>query len=288
MHREQNTMITPELDQALNSLEIELSVMGDRKKIVLSDFDYTLCDQYAFNPQTNNHLADIDPEVVAAAERQCLIVATSRRATNPTVPLMWESGLVPPHLPVIVENGGSILFRGSHGEIECIDLIRSEDMQELAEMRQLAVELIHDIPAGQRLIFKMGRTMLLARLQDEHGSSLPHHQQWLAERLRAIMSSSPLQVVDTRVSVTVQHADVNKGTAFRKYLELTGVLRDSIYVIGMGDGENDIELFNEADLRLGFSEAVASFVDIDIPHGPRAVPHIFKVIESSNAPDRTW
>lgn len=124
--------------------------------------------------------------------------------------------------------------------------------------------------------------MLLARLQDDRGNSLPHQQQWLAERIRGLMPPLPMQVVDTRASVTIQHKDVNKGSAFRTYLELIGIPRDSIYVIGMGDGENDTEIFDEADLSLGFSRAVSHMVDIDVPFGPQAVSHVLGVINDSN------
>ena len=270
--------LTPELDYALNSLETELANMGDREKVILSDFDYTLCDSYVFDEGTNNHIADIDPDVVAAAQTHHLVVATSRRVDNPTVPLLWESGLVQRHTPVIVENGGAILFLSESGSLECIDLVRPEDMEQLGAVRQLVGEAIRDLPAGQQLIFKVGRTMLLARLQDDQGTSLPHHQQWLAERIRGLMPPSSLQVVDTRASVTIQHEDVNKGEAFRRYLGLVGVPRDSIYVIGMGDGENDAEIFDEADLSLGFSDSVSHMVDIDVPLGPQAIPHVLGVI----------
>jgi hydroxymethylpyrimidine pyrophosphatase-like HAD family hydrolase len=275
-------VMTPELDRALILLEAELATVGDREVVILSDFDYTLCDEYVFDPQTNNHLAVIEPGVVEAAKPHHMVVATSRRATNPTVSLLWQSGLVQPNRPAIIENGGAIISQNA-GSLACLDLVDPGQLEQLHAMPELAAEAMPDIPSGQELIFKMGRTMLVARLQDEAGISLPHHQRWLAEQLRDIVpSSSPLQVVDTRASVTIQHRDVNKGTAFLKYLELEDIPRDSIYVIGLGDGENDAEIFDEADLSLGFSDAVSSIVDIDIPHGPRAIPHVLGIIQSAS------
>lgn len=271
----------PELAHALNSLEVELSTMGDRDIIVLSDFDKTLCDDYTFDAASNNHLAVIDPAVVNAAQSQNLVVATSRRVSNPTVPLLWSSRLVHPRTPVIVEDGGCILFQTPGGGVETIDLVEPRDVEMLGYMGHLISESVTAAAPDSRLTLKMGRTMLLARLQDRHGDTSPERNRELARTIQGILPESPLQVVDTRASVTVQHRDVNKGRAFRSLLDMMGVERDSVYVVGLGDGPNDREIFEEADLSLGFSPAVSELVDIDIPTGHRAAADVLDIIGSS-------
>jgi predicted mannosyl-3-phosphoglycerate phosphatase (HAD superfamily) len=278
MEHSESSLVTAELEHALSLLEIELAAADGREIIIGTDFDQTLCDEYVFDTATNNHVANIDPTLAAAARSQHMIINTSRRAENPTVRRFWSSGLIPPDRPVIVEGGGVILSPNVAGGLDSIATVEQEDLAHLHAVPGQVRESIGDIPDGQDLIFKIGRTMMVTRLQDKGGNALPHHQQWLAEQVREVISSPSLQVVDTRASVTVQHRDVNKGVGLRKYFELMGIAREDVYVIGMGDGRNDKELFEEADLSLGFSDIVSPLVDIDVPHGPRAAPHILRMI----------
>ncbi len=276
-----------DLDDALGDLELALAGLAAKDKIILSDFDHTLCDTYSFNPTTNNHLASIDPAVVEAAQPHHLVVATSRRVSNPTVPVLWSSGLVHPDVPVIAENGGVILYPTNDG-LTCVDMIDPESMQSLQTVRDNIQQEVAAVPTGQQLTFKQGRTLLIARLQDEHGNSQPKHQAWLAERLQQLVDDPSLCVVDTRASVTIQHKEVSKGRAFRHYLQLANILRDEVCIIGMGDGLNDRQLFEEADVSLGFSDVVRPLVDVSIPGGPRAIPHVLRVIETATTLATSW
>lgn len=268
--------ISPELALALHRLEAALASAGNRARMVLSDFDHTLCDEYILDPSTSDHHAQIDPVIIEAARSHRLIVATGRRAKNPTVPLLWRSGLVAPEMPAIVENGGSLVFH-HNGNLIGVDLIQPQELAQLQAIPELIPRVLPPLPKGQQLVVKTGRTMVVVSLRDGQGVALPHHQAWLTGHLQEVLPA-PLRVIDTRVSAIVQHRAVNKGEAFRRYLALVGIPRGSVYVVGMGDGENDEAIFAEADLRLGFSEAVTSMVDISIPEGPRAVQHVLKLV----------
>jgi hydroxymethylpyrimidine pyrophosphatase-like HAD family hydrolase len=282
MYTERYDLAPSELDQALTALKMELSTMGDRPWMVLSDFDYTLCDEYVFDSQTDNHLAVIEPEVVEAAQLQHLVVATSRRATNPTIPLLWESGLVSPATPVITENGGTIAYREGGG-VSFIDLVEPERLRQLGELQQFAGAALQGRTGDLQMVFKTGRTSLIARLQDANGQTMPAHQQWLADQLRLMPPSSGLQVLNARASVTVQPIGVSKAGAFRTYLNLLDIPRDSVYVIGMGDAGNDATIFAEADLSLGFSDAVAHMVDIAMPAGTGTAVEVFRTMQNRMA-----
>lgn len=275
-----------QLSSELPSIEsilapLEASLEGVEEPLILSDFDYTLCDSYEFNPDTNNHRPQIDPEVIKAARSHNLLVATGRRANTAAISLLWESGLVAPTMPIIAENGGTIIERDAAGNMTCSDLVTPHELTELTNLQSTIPDLLPELPDGQKLIFKTGRTMLLARLQDADGKIEPKHQTWLTEQLREVISSDELSVVDTRVSVSIQHKSVSKGAAFLHYLHGKGILREDIFVISTGDGRNDKELFEQGDLRLGFSSAVTDMVDIEIPHGAPAMPNVLRTISQN-------
>ncbi len=275
-----------QLSSELPSIEsilapLEASLEGVEKPLILSDFDHTLCHSYEFNPDTNNHHPQIDPEVIKGARSHNLLVATGRRANTAAISLLWESGLVAPTMPIIAENGGTIIERDAAGNMTCSDLVTPHELTELTDLQSTIPDLLPELPDGQRLIFKTGRTMLLARLQDANGKIEPKHQAWLTEQLREVITSDELSVVDTRVSVSIQHKSVSKGAAFLHYLHGEGILRKDIFVIGTGDGINDRELFEQADLSLGFSSAVTDMVDIEIPHGAPAMPNVLRAISQN-------
>ncbi|MDQ3098126.1 MAG: HAD family hydrolase [bacterium] len=276
MRLEQQEFAPVVLEHVLSAIEAKLSTVNKRR-IILTDLDYTLFSSYGFNPATNDHLPKIDPELIAAVRPHHLIAATGRRADNPTIPLLWESGLIPTDVPVIAENGG-ILVSQRHGTLEYLDLVHHHELGLLEEIQHELTDKLIGIPSGLKLVFKRGRTMLITRLQDDEGLTMPHCQEWLEENINSLISVPSMRVVNSRVSVTIQHKDINKRTAFQYYLSLQDIARDSIFVIGMGDGENDKEIFEEADLSLGFSDVVKSMVDIYVPHGAVVTPDILNRI----------
>jgi hydroxymethylpyrimidine pyrophosphatase-like HAD family hydrolase len=257
------------------------TLLDDREPMVLSDFDYTLCHTYGFDPTTNNHLPIISPELVDAAQAHHIVIATGRRANHPSLPLLWESGLVDMHTPVITENGGTLTFYGPNGHLNHTDIVEPEVQERVFASRELILENVGELPEGQRLIFKLGRTMLVSRLQDCEGVIEPCHQRWLAERIRDILPSDLIQVVDTRASVTIQGATIDKGVGFLRYLSMEGIDRREVYVVGLVDGENDRGIIREANFCFGFSDVVRPMVDVDVKEGAAAAPKVLRTIKGS-------
>ena len=255
----------------------------DDLRVILSDFDYTLCYEYGFDPESNNHLPYIYSELIEAAQGQNLIVATGRRAKHPFLPVIWQSGLVDPRSPVIAENGGTLVFYGEQGR-RYIDLVTEDDIALIHESRERIRQEITDMPKDQELIFKLGRTMLLTRLQNAAGEVDPLHNARLAERVQELFDPSHIRVVDTRASVIVQQAEVNKSAGFRRYLGILGLQRSDVHVTGLGDGLNDRELFEEADVSIGFSRVVRPYVDIEIPGSPANAARVLRTL--ANHPSR--
>jgi hydroxymethylpyrimidine pyrophosphatase-like HAD family hydrolase len=255
-----------------------LKATGDR--IVLSDFDYTLCDEYSYDKQTQNHLPVVGEDIISAANSVHLVVATGRRANHPHLPKMWKSGLIPSGVPIIAENGGTLVFEGVK-ERGFLDLVAAEDVQLLKKNASMALESLDSLPSGQRLVVKQGRTFVIARLEDEAGVVSDRHQMWLENQLKTRFAEDGVQIINSRLSIAMQLRGVNKGDGFLTYLDLLGIKRSHVCVVGMGDADNDTEIFDVSDVRIGFSNIVEDKVDIVTPNGvPDAAP-ILRLISSS-------
>ena len=50
--------------------------------------------------------------------------------------------------------------------------------------------------------------------------------------------------------------------------------------MGMGDAQNDHEIFEEANLKLAFHEAVAHLADIHVTEGAFGAPAVLRAISS--------
>jgi HAD superfamily hydrolase (TIGR01484 family) len=270
-HQESLVATLEQIEQRLNHVTLPI--------VVLSDFDLTLCNQFSFDSITNDHWPELSPELIAAAQNVDLIVATGRRAENPAVAHLWQCGLIPTEKSIITENGGVLVSNHQSGLI-FEALVPSDRLHLLDELPDHLQNNLTNLPGDLQLVFKKGCTFLVTRLQDQDGKVDPINQQLLAEQIRELPISKLLQVVDTRASVTLQDHAVNKGSAFRALLSRQGIDRKDIFVVGMGDGENDAGIFAEADLRLGFSDTVSSIVDITIPGGADVTSTILKALAS--------
>jgi trehalose-6-phosphatase len=122
------------------------------------------------------------------------------------------------------------------------------------------------VPTGAELVVKRGETMLLAILRDRMARPLTKHHTWLTKTLRDRIDIDGIEVVNTHDSVTIQSADVNKAKGFLRLLDELGINRNSIFMISMGDGENDVPMFHEADMSIAFGDnrKVTPYADLNM------------------------
>lgn len=240
---------------------------GELPIVGLSDFDHTLSHEYLFDETTNDHYPHIDPAVLDAAADLDLVVATGRRANSESLLTIWRSGLIHSSVPIIAENGGTLVsYDGTTTSIE--DLTLGNIKAQLALVKKEVETDEAFSVAGHKLVAKLGRTILIVRLQDENGATNPDLQELLLTRIHdRITADTDLAPVNNRVSVAVQPHGTNKATAFRSYLEAKGMKRKDVYVVGMGDGLNDQPIFDEANLSIGFGDEVQAHVDVALPDG---------------------
>lgn len=245
--------------------------------VILSDFDLTLCDTFGFDPATNNHEPQLDQTVIDAAQGNTLVVATARRANHPWLPELWNSGLVAPRMPVITENGGVINVPDGKGSFDHINLVPKNKIDMMQEWIEDAAGQLHRIPRNQRFIKKLGMTSIIARLQDESGNSTVDHQQILLKDLQDIGIPDGIEVSRTGRSLSIQSEGVNKASGFREVLNLAGVDRRDITVIGIGDAPNDAAIFKEADLSIGVDRRVKNMVNIAMNRGVESTKLVLKM-----------
>lgn len=245
--------------------------------LVASDLDNTLV-------STKHHVRSGRlQELTKAARGLDLLIITGRRAVNPELLELWNSGLIPPEKPVITENGGVLVYADGR----MIDLI---DPGQLPDWNALGEFLIPDgdiLPADTRLVQKIGRTMIVLAVESKKeigANGKPHRKPewqrelagWLASC--AVLEQAKLRAADGADSVVVQPEIVNKAFGLERFLASSGISRQDIHVTATGDAENDREGLTEADFAIGFSPVVKDCVHVVVPGGAAEAPEVLRAI----------
>jgi hydroxymethylpyrimidine pyrophosphatase-like HAD family hydrolase len=278
------------IEEALDYISQHLE-MGPT--IIASDYDHTLVDELYTVPGSDYLAAAIRPDTVSAAQGQHLLLATGRRAENRGIPELWTSGLISAEMPIITENGGSFVYKTSEGALGHEDQLHPDDAKILEEyvfVFQAAGRL--QIPADRELVVKKGRTLITADVQDYEGIKAFDDQEFLAQQLERIRRELEIQqqsetnfaIVNNGDFVSIQHKGVHKFRAVETYLAQCGLLRDDVQIVSMGDGDNDFELLDGADLSIGFGPAVSHRADVSIPGGARHTTAVLEVIKRHTQP----
>lgn len=252
-----------------------------RNKLILSDFDETLCHRYTFDRTTNNHHAVIDPELARVAGNLPLIIATATRAMHPKITQILESGMVSANGLLIAENGGVILNRdgSTWWSVE-------ENQEDVKAVQQ---QIIHELPRTfttpdtMQLIAKQGLTSIIVRAQHESGQHDPAVQSELQEALQE-MAGEEWTVVDGGRSLTIQRPGISKINA----LAHTGLDRNRFQLICLGDGDNDIDSLTAADIGIAVGERIASHADFVVDPDVRQVTTVLKTIGRAATSFKGW
>ena len=243
---------------------------------LLSDFDYTLCHRYV-EDENDNLAPSIDSEVARQAQRTDLYIATGRRAESVALASIWNSGLYPKDRPLIAENGGVLVYNSATGR-KFLDLIYPWQTKKLPGIKQLMTEALEDL--DDDYIIKTGRTMIVARLKKEAEEAInPEKHQQLLETVEDTLSTQhEFRAIDNRTSVTVQHRTVSKRVGFAELLKKRRIDRKGMFLVGLGDGLNDTEIFSAADLSIGFNPIVGEMVDTLVEPSDQMTAAILRAI----------
>ncbi|MCG2691869.1 hypothetical protein L6272_03515, partial [Microgenomates group bacterium] len=250
-------------NRPLASHELTLPQLNDKLRIILinahhqgsrlmgfSDFDNTLCDHYVFDPQTNTHLPQINPEISRLAKTTPLIIASARFADDPAMAIIARE-LLPEGQPVICENGGVIFYPATKQKQILAPIGILDELTGLKEEFDTRPPLSL---SGQNLFTKLGETVLWLRMQDSQGNGKAEsHQQlaWAIWDIKDKIDRTRFQVTSGGSSVIIQSQETSKKLAFITLLNQLGIDRLKTFVIGLGDAPNDEPIFQASDFAIG-------------------------------------
>jgi HAD superfamily hydrolase (TIGR01484 family) len=270
----ENSLPLPDTDLSLDQLleRLRIRIPFDRPHAVVSDFDETICSTYKYNEQDKIHQPLILSAVwerIAAMESQ-LIIATSRSPRDSVVRQEIASLVASHNVPIICENGAVLFLPGSK-EKQVISLATVEQTTEIEDL--LAVVSSMDwreiVPDREVLIAKDRVASFEIRVQEVTGKGDPSHYTKLIELLK-MTGCDTLEFISSGSSLSVQPKGISKATGINAALAYMGLSEQKPFIIGMGDGMNDRELFAASDLSVAVDSRVAGFADLCSPHGDRA------------------
>ena len=279
-------------------------IMASGKPVmVVSDLDETLANTYVFDENTNTHVPQFRPELVAAAAQlpRPLILATARPMNDPTVLHAWEQ-ISGKFSPVVVENGGvifhpqkSTFIQMTIGDMETFFQINPHaDPKSLGELRALLpehIDMLREcgiISDNQEVNIDVNRkTSIEIRIQDKktkEGNPDTHKQ--VAMVFQNLVTDHKLQAITTGSSVSIHAPAICKGDAVMQALFKTSPLqkihweRNDVFLITLGDNENDASLFQIADLSIGVSRHTLGLSNITCSGGELvALAALQKIVE---------
>lgn len=208
--------------------------------IVFSDIDGTILDlkRYSFEKSL---LA-----IQRLVTMDIPLVLVSSKTHSEIMKLCGALGL---HNPFVFENGAGIGFAdGSY-------ILLGKDVQELSNHKTMIRAMVSnciwadDIPVHE-LSFYTGLSHEDVALMLQRKASLL----FMAEQLPATIADINSTIGDYGIAITtggkfftVQDSQVNKGRAVQYIKDLFQKRYDDMYTIGIGDGYNDIDMFNAVD-----------------------------------------
>lgn len=275
------------LDAVVQVTERKIRKQG-KPVMIVSDIDDTLTHTHVFSVEHNTHIPQFSPDMVAATQNlpRPLVLATGRPMHDPAVLATWRQ-LSGKFTPLIVENGG-IIFHPPQFEISP----KAGNPEKLAEVKESLSEQIsllreqNIIQDEEEVIFDTNRkTSIEVRIQNiatKKGNAATHKE--VAKHIQHILLPHNLIAVTSGSSVSIHAPDIQKGeTAVHALFNISPLNkfhlnRKDVFLITLGDNENDFSLFDIADLGIGVSALTLGHSDLTCVHGAEVSLEIIKKV----------
>lgn len=252
----------------------------DRPLLVASDFDETLCNTYIYDPVTQNHIPQLNPDLVSlVTEKKIpLIIVTGRTAS--------EAGMQQSIIPfiesvggmIVCENGGVII----NAQGEEIVVATPEEQEDLQQMKAIlsTFDLQMHFPDLEVHIRTSRKSLIEVRIQDEKGKGDPAPHALAEQILNTLIQplGLSLQAVSSNYSVSIQPKSISKARGLHAALKQYGIDRDDIFVIAMGDGPNDKELLQDADIGIAVGTPAKDFANVLVQGGENTALAVFECL----------
>jgi hydroxymethylpyrimidine pyrophosphatase-like HAD family hydrolase len=293
------------LDQTLQILEQRI-VKAGKHVIVASDIDDTLTNTHVFDEKKGIHMPQFHPDLIKTAKRLPipLILATGRPMHDPAVLLSWEqlSGKL---TPIVVENGGIILHPPWSTFLQMVvedaGMLfqinpKAGDLTVLKQIQKLFPDCIESLRMSgiitdhhEVTLDTNRKTSIEVRIQDiTTKTGTPETHKLVASFLGPLLAEHSLVAVTSGSSVSIHAPNIRKGDAVRHILfdfspfEEHPWNHSDVFIVTLGDNENDTSLFEIADLGIGVSSHTQGLSDITCPGGEKtALAVLQKIVEVS-------
>lgn len=237
--------------------------------VIMTDLDGSLLDHHSYSHEAAS------PALEFLRENNIPIIFNSSKTASEIIEIQNNMGL---DWPFVVENGAGIYLSKTNGT----ESIKNENMHSFGKPRTEILQVLHNLRAKFNFSFSGFNDMTDEELHGHTGLSLDKillakqrdfsepiiwqddESQW-NEFKKQIEQQQLVAVKGGRfISVT---SDVNKANAvdwFKHYYKKeTG---ESVTVIALGDGENDIKMLNTADYGILIKSPVNTLSGNSIEH----------------------
>lgn len=248
-------------------------IPSDLPVVVGSDLDETLCGKYFYDDGSKTHLPILLPELITQAERirSPLLISTAR---TPKEEEFWQISKVllgGKNNPVICENGTLIYFPNDVSK-KTISLLTDEQNDELqrlkAEVPTIYLSNTFSNRGAEVLIRSNRLTSIDFRIQNiDTKQGMPELYYDLLNFIEEQFDLDGFVPVSSHNSLSIQPKSCNKLTGIEKVLELMQIPRENIFLIGLGDAENDKELLEGSNLGIAVRKDAAEYADICVDMG---------------------
>ncbi len=251
----------------------------NKKLVIISDFDDTLANKYVFNEKDNSHKPIINKRLVTLIEKferlgVPFIIATSRGFNDPNLNIISKLS----NFPIIVESGGGLYSKGKFK-----NLVSKPKHIELDRVRKIIKPLNPVLKKfilneGYDLIVRLNRfSSIEFRIQDKQGVGLISQDIKLYKKLESKIKSilgnkiGSLQFKRGGSSLNIVPIGVSKTLGIKRLFSEMKLDKKICFIVGIGDSEQDREIFRFSDLSICVGESKIKGSDKHIPGGSKSV-----------------
>lgn len=270
-------------EQMLNAFRERVNISG-KPIVLISDLDGTLASTHTFDNLLKVHVPNLKRELVESSQllRIPLLIATGRSCNDPSIKTTWELLSRPP-MPIIGENGGLIINPATNEVRPTASATEINSLKEIALNLESSLRLLRAssiVPSSHEILIDNTRlTSIEIRIQERDtkvGSPKIHQESGVF--LKNTIGRNSISVICSDSSVSIHPSSISKGNTARMVLESLGIDRSKIFIVALGDADNDQSLFNFADLGIGVGPSTIGKSEVTCLGGEKTSIAIIKAI----------
>lgn len=290
-----NTELLSLADFINNILPFDLRSQAKGRPIqVVSDFDETQSSTYVFSNKWNTHVPKIRTDLFQEAQLLVnpMCLATARTSSEPVSWVMWHKLSRLP-MPLVAENGAVLVWPSIRmTQPAQTEILAPREQTEIMRriQKDLQTGLIGEleVPKGHEVVLRPNRIATVEiRAQDASTKKgAPDDYIALTKQLQDLFpeAMSQIEIVSSGSSLGIQPIGVSKESGIRAALSRSGVEKNDVFLVGMGDNNNDKPLFDfvkkNGGITIGVRPTAGKGCDFTFDGGDETSLHVLKTINS--------